>query len=115
MRTQEDGGAKSCKLCKKFNTWNPTAYLTHSTDQCRKFNKDGTNKSGKPGGTAGKGAERRQHFATQKKVERQDKKLKKYMKKYKKEKKRRKKRNSTKKGGYYDSSSSSDSSSSESE
>ena len=115
MRTQEDGGAKTCKLCKKFNTWNPKAYLTHSTDQCRKFDKDGKIKSGKSGGAASKGAERRQHFAQQKKVERQDKKLKKYKKKYRKEKKRRKKRKATQKGGYYNSSSSSDSSSSDSE
>ena len=39
-------GAKGggCALCKKYNTRSPNAWKTHPTNNCKKYNKDGTTK-----------------------------------------------------------------------
>ena len=39
-------GAKGggCALCKKYNTRSPNAWKTHLTNDCKKYNKDGTTK-----------------------------------------------------------------------
>ena len=75
--------AKNCNLCKKHGG----AHTTHSTNECRKYEKDGTEKSifrsAKKGGK--KGYTPKQNFAQlTKKIEKLEKALKKSGKKGKK-------------------------------
>ncbi len=75
--------AKSCNLCKKHGG----AHTTHSTNECRKYEKDGTEKSSYRSAKKGskKGYTTKQNFAQlTKKIEKLEKALKKSAKKGKK-------------------------------
>ena len=104
-----NSGKNGCDLCKKFNTKSPNAWKSHNTEDCNKYNSNGTLKGASNQNHASR---KRVNFAnvSVKKAVKQAKKeaRKKYHRKLKKHKKR------GKKGRYYDSSSS-DSSSSDSD
>ena len=104
-----NSGKNGCDLCRKYNTKSPNAWKSHNTEDCNKYNSNGTLKGASNQNHASR---KRVNFAnvSVKKAVKQAKKeaRKKYHRKLKKHKKR------GKKGRYYDSSSS-DSSSSDSD
>ena len=97
-----------CALCKKYNTRSPNAWKTHPTNDCKKYNKDGTTKPyerfGSGDGNTHTG--KKSNFVTMKReaksVKRKLKKMKKQLKDVKKHRKKSRKE-------YYSSSSSSSS------
>ena len=63
-----DARGGGCALCKRYNTRNPNAWKTHTPNNCKKYNNDGTTKTSE----FGNGDSRAQHgkkstFATRKK------------------------------------------------
>ena len=105
-----DAGAKGggCALCKKYNTRSPNAWKTHPTNDCKKYNKDGTTKPyerfGSGDGNTHTG--KKSNFVTMK---REAKSVERKLKKMKKQLKDVKKHHNKSKKEYYSSSSSSSS------
>ena len=103
-------GAKGggCALCKKYNTRSPNAWETHPTNDCKKYNRDGTTKPferfGSGDGNTNTG--KKSNFVTMK---RESKSVKRKLKKMKKQLKDVKKHRKKSKKEYYSSSGSSSS------